>query len=304
MGRSSGWNKLMQQTTFYGSEPIETVVLNNEKTGAMGKYVQGGKQCKWAAEAAIAAARVAEDANVRAQSAFLEARTRVQLLSCSLKLHLKLQYARKRLFNARMEEMQRKVMEKVEAQGGVRFIEIDLIARQVSILKPVQFEKGKAVIKQESRSICKELAVALQAIDQTCDESSNCPTMHFRIEGHTAVSKRSPDHGISTSTARARAVSEEIEKNTENTLMDSMWPIGFGDTRPPKDPSADPRRVEVIVMTQQEALVATWQREAKSMRRQKEKNERAFEKYFYKWKKGKLSSCRNDYDEKLKRMLQ
>jgi hypothetical protein len=76
--------------------------------------------------------------------------------------------------------------------------------------------------------------------------------MHFRVEGHTAPSKKSKDGGASTSMARAEALvdalcstkTDGVGSQSEN-LRDILWPAGFGDRRPPKKAAMNPRRVEV-----------------------------------------------------------
>jgi hypothetical protein len=153
----------------------------------------------------------------------LLAYTRRTVLSAGLKLHLYLMHARKLLHEKLLLKIQARVDERVAKLGGLKFIVIQLDSRQIAILKTVEFEPGTAVVKKSSQVVMHELAVALQAVDETCIEFDECPRMHFCIEGHTAPSKKSLDRGKKTSKARARAVIDSIEEHTVNTLRDNMW---------------------------------------------------------------------------------
>ena len=68
----------------------------------------------------------------------------------------------------------------------------------------MKFEGGKAVIKPESFNLMKQLSICKKSISQTCKEC-NIDNMSWRVEGHTAVSKKSTDGGMATSMDRARA---------------------------------------------------------------------------------------------------
>ena len=132
-------------------------------------------------------------------------------------------------------------------------IQVDLRHSSIRMHEQVKFEGGKAVIKPESDSLMRQLGICKKAISQTCVEFG-IPNMSWRVEGHTAVSKKSTDGGMATSTARAHAVCAHL--GASGIDLNFLYPVGCGSHQPPKEPKADPRRVEIHVMSQEEVRAA------------------------------------------------
>jgi hypothetical protein len=109
---------------------------------------------KFAAFGAGGAARAAE---LAAFDSYLCAYTRKIVLSASLKLHLHLMHVRKKLHELLLQKLQSRVQDRIAEHGGLNYVDVDLTARKVRILKPVQFEPGTAIVKKNSRKIMNEL---------------------------------------------------------------------------------------------------------------------------------------------------
>jgi outer membrane protein OmpA-like peptidoglycan-associated protein len=177
------------------------------------------------------------------------ARRRRAVNSCGLKLMIIYRILRIKM----KKELMRRIQARVEYlmhhnDDGVdcALISVDLVNSLVEIKEQVKFESGKAIIKPESFDLMNQLAVCKKCISQTCLEF-NVPNMHWRVEGHTAVSKKSIDGGMGTSTDRAKAVCDFLaSKGIDQSFL---HPEGCGCFRPPPDKKADPRRVEVHVLS-------------------------------------------------------
>jgi hypothetical protein len=90
------WRVMYRQNKWWGKVPICAAVLTNERTGCMATYVQGGAQCKQAAQAARQAAAFAVVSTLEAFHAYLVVFTRQVVSSASLKLHLQMLKAQRR----------------------------------------------------------------------------------------------------------------------------------------------------------------------------------------------------------------
>jgi hypothetical protein len=107
----------------------------------------------------------------------------------------------------KMRLIQERVMELIETNEEkvvCNLISVDLPHSSILLKEQVKFEGGKAVIKPESFNLMKQLSICKKSISQTCKEF-NIDNMSWRVEGHTAVSKKSTDGGMATSMDRARA---------------------------------------------------------------------------------------------------
>jgi len=152
------------------------------------------------------------------------------------------------LARIQMEDIQNRVLElMLPENSGVdcNLISINLIKYEIKLLEQIQFEAGTADIKQDSNGLLGQLTVAKKCISQTCGEFK-VPDMHWRVEGHTAKSKKSHDGGMKTSNERARAVCNHLRHAGIGGKY--LHPEGCGCFRPPTAAGADPRRVEVHVM--------------------------------------------------------
>lgn len=146
-----------------------------------------------------------------------------------------------------MEDIQNRVLELIGTRGSL--LEVNLIKYEIKLKEQIQFEGGKSVIKEVSYPLCQQLSITKQCIAQTCREFG-VDNMHWRVEGHTAKSKKSKDGGIGTSNGRAKAVCDYLGRN--GVEVSTLHPEGCGCFHPPEDPKADPRRVEIHVMKQSE----------------------------------------------------
>ena len=137
------------------------------------------------------------------------------------------------------------------------------ITRSIDLHKQVEFEGGKAVIKATSKFLMEQIRVAIKAIAQTTEEFE-VPPMHFRIEGHTSYSKKSPDGGIGTSNARAKAVMSDLSRG--GVPKQILHPVGHGCSMPLTKNARDAanRRVEIHVMDAQQAQLMKDRQEAKA----------------------------------------
>jgi outer membrane protein OmpA-like peptidoglycan-associated protein len=140
-----------------------------------------------------------------------------------------------------VEEIQEQV-ESLLIDAHVSLVAVDLIAGEIKLMEPVQFEAGRAIVKTESQGLLDQLAVTKICISQVCDQYE-IADMHWRVEGHTAMSKKSQDGGLQTSTDRATAVCTALSE--AGIDAEFLHPAGFGSSRPPTDSAADPRRVEI-----------------------------------------------------------
>ena len=140
-------------------------------------------------------------------------------------------------------------MEEKNSGVNCNLLSVNLIEYEIKLLEQIQFEPGGAVIKQDSYNLLNQLTVTKKCIAQTCREFA-VPNMHWRVEGHTAKSKKSSDGGIATSNARARAVCDHLTEHGADST--TLHPDGKGCFCPPRDSSADPRRVEIHVVREED----------------------------------------------------
>jgi len=147
-----------------------------------------------------------------------------------------------------MEEIQRRVVTLMHVDiSGIdcNLISVNLIKNEVKLLEQVQFEPGTSTIKSDSMPLLDQLVVARKCITKTCREFE-VDDMLWRVEGHTAKSKKSADGGIATSMARAKAVCGYLR--LRGVDVNFLRAEGCGSFRPPSDPSTDARRVEIHVV--------------------------------------------------------
>jgi flagellar motor protein MotB len=226
---------------------VDSIEMYNKQTGRMDVYFMGKHECANATKAAYRAVYGADGAIATANEAwqaYLAVRTRRSVLSCGLKLILYLRHVRRVLEARTLREIQARVEQLIKQGGGAPDIEVDLVRRNIGLKQQIQFEGGCAVIKQESAGLMHQISLSLRSICTTCGEFGR-NLMQFRVEGHTAVSKKSPDGGIATSIGRSRAVVEKLIE--EGIPAYVLHPKGFGDSRPigSKDQN---RRVEIHVI--------------------------------------------------------
>jgi outer membrane protein OmpA-like peptidoglycan-associated protein len=151
-----------------------------------------------------------------------------------------------------MDQIQARVLELMqEENSGVNcdLLSVNLVRYEIKLLEQIQFEAGGAIIKQDSYSLLEQLITVKKCMAQTCGEIE-VPNMHWRVEGHTAKSKKSTDGGIGTSNSRAKAVCQHLVK--QGVASDTLHPEGKGCFAPPKDKTADPRRVEIHVVKEED----------------------------------------------------
>jgi len=234
-----------EQVQIRRLDPCPAIALRKE--GQLAKV-----QSQLATDLAYTAVGGAFDSIGAAEKHILIARRRKAVMSCSLKLMLIYRNLRVRMRVELMRNIQARVVALMaDNEWGVdcTLVEVDLIHSQVKIKEQVKFEGGKAVIKPESDGLMLQVSVCKKCISQTCKEFK-VDNMHWRVEGHTAVSKKSKDGGRQTSSDRAKAVCEFLKLKGIDTSY--LHPEGCGCFSPPADPKADPRRVEIHVMDPQE----------------------------------------------------
>ena len=167
-----------------------------------------------------------------------------------------LEYVAKEQQRVMMEEIQQRVvhlMHKDNSGIDCDLLRVDLIHFEIKLVEQIQFVAGKAEIKPASAGLMDQLACAKKCITQTCREFG-VADMHWKVEGRTAVSKKSKDGGKATSNGRARAVSADLGRKGIDTA--TLHPEGCGCYKPPADRGADPRRVEIHVLSKEEAAHA------------------------------------------------
>jgi len=311
-----GWKPMLTQKWTYKGEIIIGLTMYKSKTGDMGKFVQGGLQCAQATQIACLASQAAEDWSRAALEAYVEAYTVMVVTSASLKMYLWLYRIRRKIYEALMRAIQAKVEIQMaranKGGGGSKLVEIDLVNRVINLLQQVEFKPGTAEIADNCMKLVSQVTTSLQAIATACQEFPECPPMHFRVEGHTAPSKKSKDNGKATSMARAKALVEAlcstevdgVGSQSEN-LREILWPAGFGDRIPPKKSGTNPRRVEVHLMTQKETALAVWQSKPDRDRKNRKKPSCPFSAtgkkmtgMFNKWKNGSLGKSK-DFEKKV-----
>jgi outer membrane protein OmpA-like peptidoglycan-associated protein len=229
---------------------------------------------------AILATKAAIAHAMTAHKSAVEARIRRAVNSCELKCMLWYRRVKTRMWQQMLRDMQARIDSLLaDNQWDVKcdLIKVDIIKGTVAIAEQVQFESGTADIKDESTALVQQILVLYsnfllhdlflchtsyairmfvcpsslkiqvcrRSISVTCQEFGQ-PNMHWRVEGHTAKSKKSLDGGRSTSLERARAVCGAMIRNGVDPNV--LHPVGCGCFQPPKDPSADPRRVEIHVI--------------------------------------------------------
>jgi outer membrane protein OmpA-like peptidoglycan-associated protein len=164
--------------------------------------------------------------------------------SGSLKLMLQLREVRKTLHMKTIHDIQRRVEAMIESNGGAPLITVDLINRRVNMSEQIQFEGGKAIIKEISEPLLNQLAMALDCVVTTIAEF-HVDDLHFRVEGHVNPVKKSADGGMGVSKARAKAVVMGLMRG--GVPLKILHSKGCGAKFPLGDSSKN-RRVEIHVM--------------------------------------------------------
>jgi outer membrane protein OmpA-like peptidoglycan-associated protein len=118
-----------------------------------------------------------------------------------------------------------------------------LTASNIAIMDKVQFETGKADLKEESHSLLDEVAKMLK---------DNPQVELISVEGHTD-STGSPDFNRKLSQQRAESVAKYL--STKGVKAARMEPKGFGPDKPIADNESDAgreanRRVEFNILKQ------------------------------------------------------
>ena len=133
------------------------------------------------------------------------------------------------------------------------------VRENVKMSEAVGFVGGAAILLDESRPLMNEINVAMCAIKQTVGEF-DVSMLHFYIDGHTSVSKKSPDHGMGTSTARAKSVVDEMV--LAGIPRWNLHARGFGDSKPLGGDKSANRRVDITVISEKEValLLPEWRR--------------------------------------------
>jgi len=165
-----------------------------------------------------------------------------------------LEFVAKERRRVMMKEIQQRVLLLMDFENSginCNLLIVDLIHFEIKLLEQIQFVAGKAEIKPESANIMAQLSCAKQCITQTCSEF-DVPNMHWKVQGHTAKSKKSKDGGMATSNGRAQAVCADLGRKGVDTS--TLHPEGCGCYKPPADKKADPRRVEIHVLSKEEAI--------------------------------------------------
>lgn len=159
------------------------------------------------------------------------------------RLHMKYIRAKRTVRNNLIHKVQSRVLELIGDKA--QLISVDLIEQKVILNEQLQFEPGTATIKPICDELVSQIQVSLRAINIACNEFA-FDKMQFKVEGHTAPSKKSTDGGIGTSQGRALEVCRRVGADPDIDGQ-MLHPVGYGCTRPPKDRS-DPRRVEIHVL--------------------------------------------------------
>lgn len=220
------------------TDEIETLI---RMAGRQAKK-QAGNAAAIAWEAAIEVRRLADLADASYRAAY----SRRCRDSALLKMYLIFKAALKRLNTKLLLRMQARVEQLLGDKAPA--ITVLLVERQVKMSEQIQFKPGSAEIQEVSQGLMGQIKLALLSIEQTCGEFG-VESMYFKIEGHTAVSKKkNNDGGISTSRARAREVCNVLTVGGVDPLQ--LAGKGYGCHRPPKE--GDPRRVEIHVMDDKE----------------------------------------------------
>lgn len=122
---------------------------------------------------------------------------------------------------------------------------VEVKDNRIVIHEKIQFEYDKAVIKEESYDLLREIAETIE---------KNPHIQQLRIEGH-ASSEGSDDYNLKLSQARAQAVLNHlVEKG--NIKPERLIAQGFGEQQPIADNATDVgkeanRRVEFIITKQE-----------------------------------------------------
>lgn len=248
---NDGWRFLTRRVDTRTGTVV--VHVNNKKTGRVGRFVQGATTSKSAARASVGAAHHAMQVVLpmlmserAAKVASFATAKAEQIQESLLQTVAHAKEVKKRLVQERVEELMASHDPIVNPKGlTCDKIVVDLYHDSIVMKEQVKFEGGKAVIKPESSNLMEQIGICKKAISKTCTEFQ-IPNMSWRVEGHTAVSKKSTDGGMATSEARANAVCAYLGSHGIDVAY--LKPVGCGCFQPPKETKADPRRVEIHVM--------------------------------------------------------
>jgi outer membrane protein OmpA-like peptidoglycan-associated protein len=238
--QGAAWKVVLRQ--ILGRHRVTFITLMHTKTGVMKKISLGFAESARGAAMGFVAVCDAQKAVSRAEKAILKVRGKRATFRCETKLLNVLYRARESIKIRVMRRIQARARELIG--GNASLVEVNLLANQINMKEQIQFEGGCATIKQASIPLLIQLETALSAIETTCNEF-DLPHMHYRIEGHTAFSKKSPDGGGRTSSERALAVVTALSEH--GVPLEHLHAKGCGDSRPVGNSDAN-RRVEVHVV--------------------------------------------------------
>jgi outer membrane protein OmpA-like peptidoglycan-associated protein len=224
---SDGWELIRVEERKFSDVKIFHVL--NRRDGAICAMCQGADACAAAAlQAARAAASVAHVlANARAGEVARATRRAMQQF-----LDVRLPALERQIEAATMQMIQERVLELMhEDTSGVDcgLMEVDLVHFAVRLRENIQFTGGKADIIPKSIPLMNQIAVCKRAITQTCAEF-DVPNMHWRVEGHTAPSKKA-DGGKQLSKERAAEVCRQLVERGTNDYF--LHPVRSAQSTPP-----------------------------------------------------------------------
>ena len=83
-----------------------------------------------------------------------------------------------------------------KAMRACKLVTVDVLKKQISFKKNIQFKGGGATILGESNDVMKEAALALTSL-QTVLKKMHEPPLHFSVEGHVAMTN-DPERLVAT----------------------------------------------------------------------------------------------------------
>jgi outer membrane protein OmpA-like peptidoglycan-associated protein len=226
------------------TESLVDVVVREAKEAALRASQAAHKAAEWANGTIMRRIVRAERTALAAGAAAAAARA---ALSAARKVMAKVKVVRDRIKVEaeridRLTQFQRWADERIG--DSCPLVKVDLVGGAIHILAPVNFIGGKAVVKEESEVVVKQVAYALQCVHSVIVEHDAAPLSYF-VEGHvhpTADTLEARMKGVLVSYERSITLSEYITKG--GTPAECLNVKAFGSSRP-KGTADQNRRVEI-----------------------------------------------------------
>jgi outer membrane protein OmpA-like peptidoglycan-associated protein len=244
--RNKGWYIVSKH--FNKRTKVNTLCLNNRKTGEMAKVVEGQEACFEAACTARRASAIAQAAVAPLLASHKAAQTANEAAKLALVTLGRMPGIEEEILEAKLRMVQRDL--DLEVGDTCPFVTLDVKARKIVLKEPCNFIGGKAQIVDDSLPVMKQITVVVLALAKVL-KSHHWAMLHIQIDGHVHPTGKDM-RCLVISYFRAAEVARQIV--AAGLSREYMHVFGYGGTRPvgAKDKN---RRVEISLVQDEGAAM-------------------------------------------------